>query len=64
MAIPEESDEQLVWEGKEDHQYPKLLFYVCENNACHQPVYSVEDAFRSNQKMSQTQLEYYWKKKA
>ncbi|HET8858672.1 thioredoxin domain-containing protein [Marivirga sp.] len=42
-AILEESDEQLVWKGKEIFN-TKTTIYVCENNACQQPVYSVEDA--------------------
>lgn len=43
MAIPEESDEQMIWKGKEIIN-TKTTIYVCENNACQQPVYSVEDA--------------------
>ena len=43
MAIPEESNEQLVWKGKEIIN-TKTTIYVCENNACQQPVYTVEDA--------------------
>ncbi|ADR20903.1 thioredoxin [Marivirga tractuosa] len=43
MAIPEESKDQLVWKGKEIIN-TKTTIYVCENNACQQPVYSVDDA--------------------
>lgn len=43
MAIQEESNEQLVWKGKEIIN-TKTTIYVCENNACQQPVYSVDDA--------------------
>ncbi|SMG37438.1 hypothetical protein SAMN05661096_02454 [Marivirga sericea] len=43
MAIEEESDLQVVWKGKEIIN-TKTTIYVCENNACQQPVYSVEEA--------------------
>jgi uncharacterized protein YyaL (SSP411 family) len=43
MAIQEENDALLVWKGKEVIN-TKTTIYVCENNACQQPVYSVEDA--------------------
>lgn len=43
MAIENESDEELVWKGKEIIN-TKTTIYVCENNACQAPVYTTEDA--------------------
>ncbi|WP_340154069.1 thioredoxin domain-containing protein [uncultured Marivirga sp.] len=43
MAIEEENDKELVWRGKEIIN-TKTSIYVCENNACQQPVYDVQDA--------------------
>ncbi|MGM0582052.1 MAG: thioredoxin domain-containing protein [Bacteroidota bacterium] len=43
MALEEEKEDQLVWKGKEIIN-TKTTIYVCENNACQQPVYTVEDA--------------------
>jgi len=43
MAIAEENDNLLVWKGKEIIN-TKTTIYVCQNNACKKPVYTVEDA--------------------
>lgn len=43
MAIEEENNDQLVWKGKEIIN-TQTSIYVCENNACQRPVYTVEDA--------------------
>ena len=43
MAIEEENNDELVWKGKEIIN-TKTSIYVCENNACQRPVYTVMDA--------------------
>jgi uncharacterized protein YyaL (SSP411 family) len=49
MAIEEENNDELAWKGKEIIN-TKTSIYVCENNACQQPVYAVEDALAQMQK--------------
>lgn len=43
MAIEEENNDELVWKEKEIIN-TKTSIYVCENNACQRPVYTVMDA--------------------
>jgi uncharacterized protein YyaL (SSP411 family) len=49
MALPEENSQELMWKGKEIIN-TKTTIYVCENNACQKPVYTVEDAIAQMKK--------------